>query len=375
MTLTERLARLAKVRGDSTPVVSVYLNTRWKDEHQREHTRTFLKTELKRARQGHPGEGLADALDWVQSQGEALLTGAPEPDTFGVALFACPAVGLREVIPVHVPFEEAFVVAATPFLRPLAAALGEAPPALVVFVDGESARLIPMLPDQASEEVRLDSAVPGRHRRGGWAQLAESRYRRHIEDRRDRHFEAVAETLSRLVEEYAVERVVLAGEPGTVAALRKALPAPMVRRVAGTVTAARHEPASLIVTRAATAIAEIGGRETRAAVDEALGDDAGGGKAAAGLEPVLDAIGRGAVHRLYVLREFHEPGRVCAGCDGIQPGGEPTCRRCGRPTMAAELGDAMVDRVLAAGGSVTLVAAHDGLGRAGGVVARLRFPL
>jgi hypothetical protein len=50
MTLRERLVKLAKIAGTETPVVSVYLDTRWADEHQRDSVRIFLKNELARPR-------------------------------------------------------------------------------------------------------------------------------------------------------------------------------------------------------------------------------------------------------------------------------------------------------------------------------------
>ena len=98
-----RLTELAKLPPAERPVVSVYLNTRWTDEHQRERTRLFLKGELHRAREAHPGKGWADALDWIESEGEALIGQARDADAHGVAFFVGPALGLREVIPVRAP--------------------------------------------------------------------------------------------------------------------------------------------------------------------------------------------------------------------------------------------------------------------------------
>ncbi len=43
------------------------------------------------------------------------------------------------------------------------------PEALLVFVDAGSARLIPLGPAGAGQEVRLESEVDGHHRQGGWA--------------------------------------------------------------------------------------------------------------------------------------------------------------------------------------------------------------
>ncbi len=52
MDFNGRLVELSKIAGAPAPVVSVYLNTRWVDEHQRDRVRVFLKNELRKARQG-----------------------------------------------------------------------------------------------------------------------------------------------------------------------------------------------------------------------------------------------------------------------------------------------------------------------------------
>jgi peptide subunit release factor 1 (eRF1) len=375
MTLAEQIVRLSKLRASTGPVVSVYLNTRWTDEHQRERTRLFLKGELHRAREASPEEGWADALDWIETEGEALISQAIHADARGVALFACPALGLREVIPVRAPLKNAVVVADRPFLRPLAAAEGETPPTLVVFIDAESARLIPVLDAGPGEEVRLENDVPGHHRRGGWAQLALGHYQRHIEELRGRHLEAVAEALRPIVEEHGVERIVIAGSSDSAAAFQRTLPAPVAARVVGVVSGRRHEAASDLVARAGELIGRVAAREVGAAVDGLLTEAAKGGQAAASLEGVLEAVRRGAVDRLYLLRDFRERGRACTACAALQPGDAATCRLCRQATASVELGEAMVTRTIAAGGAVTMVDAHAALGAVGGVAARLRFAL
>jgi peptide subunit release factor 1 (eRF1) len=375
MMLAEQIVRLSKLKASTGPVVSVYLNTRWTDEHQRERTRLFLKNELRRVREASSGAGLADALEWIEAEGEALISRASHADAHGVALFACSALGLREVIPVGALLENTVVVADRPFLRPLAAAAGEMPPTIVVFIDAESARLIPVLDGAPGEEVRLESEVPGHHRRGGWAQLALGHYQRHIEERRGRHVEGVADALRRLVEEHGVERIVIAGNSDSTAALRRALSSTVAARMAGIVSGRRHEPASELVARAGELIGRVAVQEVDAVVDGLLTEAAKGGHAAASLEGVLEAVQRGAVDRLYLAREFREHGRVCTGCAALQPGTESTCRQCRQPTSPVELSEAMVARTMAAGGGVTIVDGHAALRAIGGVAAHLRFAL
>jgi len=45
----QRLRELARFESSGSPVVSVYLNTEWVDEHQRERARIFVKNALAEA--------------------------------------------------------------------------------------------------------------------------------------------------------------------------------------------------------------------------------------------------------------------------------------------------------------------------------------
>jgi peptide subunit release factor 1 (eRF1) len=375
MNLREQLERLSRIGGSPTPVVSVYLNTHWADEHQRGRVRVFLKNELRKAREaGAHGPPRAD-LDWIREQGEALISQTIFPDAQGVALFACEALGLREVLAVRVPFDDAFVVSSAPALGPLAVVLAGAPEALVVFVDAESARLIALAPGGNSEEITLTSEPPSHPRREGWPQRAYSHYRRHILDMRRPHFESVAQSLIGLAQGSGARRLVLAGEPRNVAGLMKALPQPLAGSVVGTVSGTAYEPAAALVARAVELLARFEGQRAAEEVNALLTEAAKGGQASAGVETTLEAINRGAVQRLYLARAFAEAGRACGGCGALQRGTAVICRVCGQPTKAVELAEAMADRALAAGGSVERVELDAALAGAGGVTARLRYPL
>ena len=142
MDLRARMAEIAKIGKADTPVVSVYLDTRWSDEHQRDRVRIFLKNEIAKARENRSRRAAPADLDWIQSVGDELVSQATAPDTRGVALFACESAGLRELLRLRVPFDNTFAVEDTPFLAPLSAAVQQTPSTLVAFVDTESARLM-----------------------------------------------------------------------------------------------------------------------------------------------------------------------------------------------------------------------------------------
>ena len=170
-----RLDRLARITAAPTPVVSVYLDTRWSDEHQRDRVRVFLAEALTRARDGADRPAAAD-LQWVQEQAAAASSTPGSRGRTGSRCSRARGSDCAMCGPCASRFQERVVVAPAPFLTPLVAALGQVPPALAVFVDTESARLIPIGPAGVGAEVSLEDKVPSDHRRGEWAQLAQSRY-------------------------------------------------------------------------------------------------------------------------------------------------------------------------------------------------------
>jgi peptide subunit release factor 1 (eRF1) len=361
-------------RAKPAPVISVYLDTRWSDEHQRDRVRVFLKNEIRKAAAMAAGR-LAVELAWLAAEAERLVSQASHPEAAGLAMFVGGSGSWREILPFAVPFPDTFVVADTPRLRPLVQALGEAPRSAVLFVDGESARLTALTAQGAADDVTIETAdVVGHHRRGGWALLLQSRYQRHTQEHRRRHFDAVAHALADLVDHYGVRAIVLAGEPRNLAVFRAHVPPRLADRLVGDVAGSRHEPTAALAGRALELIRHQGAGHAAAAVDAVLIDAAGGGRATSGVEATIDAVNRGTVDRLYLLASYGADGRMCHACHALQRAEDVACRWCGAATHALELGEAMVQRVLAAGGDVASIDGHAALERAGGVAALLRYP-
>jgi hypothetical protein len=367
------LRELARSEAGGAPVVSVYLDTRWSDEHQRERVRVFLKNEVRRAAARAAGK-LDDDLAWIAAESERLVRQAVRPDAAGVAMFAGGPARLRTLLHVAVPFADTFVVADRPCLRPFVAALGEAPRAATLFVDSECARLVALTEQGAADEIELEAANPlGQHRRGGWQLLMQSRYQRHVHEHRKRHFDAVAEALAEVVEQYGLRVVVLAGESRNLAVFRTHLPARLASRIVGDVAGARYEPASVLAERALALIRIHAAGDVATALTAVLVDAEAGGRATASVDATIEAVNRGTVDRLYLLARYQEQGRECGSCRALQRTTVGPCAWCGAPTSALELGEAMVQRVLGAGGDVASVDVHAGLEHAGGVAARLRY--
>lgn len=369
----EGMRELAKLPPAVTPAVSVYLNTHWADEHQRERVRIFLKNQLTEARRAN-GEARAAApdLDWIEEETGALLSLEVAPEARGAALFACEAIGLRKLLTSRVPFENLFAVAESVLLRPLAEMSNVAPPALLVFVDTESARLLTLTPSGPGEEVDVESDVPGHHKQGG---SAAGRLQRHFQEERARHYERVARHVIAAVDVHGVRHVVLAGDERNIALFRGELPERIARYVIGTVSGARHEPIEAIAARASELVPRVDQQREAADVDAALVTAAKGGKAAAGLTATLAAANQDAIYRLYLLKGWAAPGRMCGRCGMLGEEFRWTCPVCGGEARTVELGEAIIKRVVATAGEIEPVQVHEELAKEGGIAADLRHPL
>lgn len=374
MDIRLELVELSGTPASPTPVLSTFLDTQWVDEHQRGRARAVVESELRRAAAADPPP-LREDLRWVEARTTAIIAQAEMVGARGVALFAGSPIGLRRALAVRVPFATAVILGSRPSLRPLVEVLPGVEETLVVSLDREHARLIPIGPEGIRDEIALAGEGQGHHSRGGWAQLAQSRYQRHIEAQRDRHLDAVAAAARGLVHDLAVARIVLMGAAEIVAALRGALDADALSRVVATLPSSGYETGADLAARALAAAEHSRTAETAARIETVLVDAEKRARATAGLPSTLDAVSRGAVHQLYLLRAFRQLGRECGQCGLLKAEAVPKCPLCGGLTIETELGEAAARRVLSAKGDVVDVPEHAGLARHGGLAASLRYAL
>src|SRR6266508_3306260 len=125
MEITEELRTLAKFTSGPIPVISVYLNTQWRDPQQRARVTTFFERHIHQARALEPEtaaarESLARDLERLSHWGQHHLQSTGESTMPGVALFACSAADLWVESPSPIPFEDEFTIAHRPTLRQLA---------------------------------------------------------------------------------------------------------------------------------------------------------------------------------------------------------------------------------------------------------------
>ncbi len=402
MTVTElgaALTELARVRSGSEPIVSLYLDVRWSDEHQRERVRLFAQEAARRALahypQGSPGrEGLERTLGRIREWVSGLTHQAYEAARQGVALFACDSLGLWRELGFARPVPDGFATDAVPHLMRLARLARDAAPAVVAVPAPEGADLFAVrLGDvELEERVRapaprrdVDTFEPGAARPVG-GEGPTSRYERSDKDARhdvalaQRNQRAAAARLAAIVDARPSAEVVLVGPARTVAAFERELPERSRSRVVarvprprgwGSAEGARRDAVLAVAARAHEAARARAGRGSDRLVGEALR----GGIAVVGPEDVALAVNERRVHALVLEEDFDGAGWRCDNCGalGFDAESAEACPFCGGELhVVHDLGEALVARTLEIGGAVDVVPRDRKLHGYGGVGAFLR---
>lgn len=373
--IVNELRELAHLRSDADPVVSLYLNTRWSDEMQRDRVRLFVRQKVKEARGLGIDSGLEESLDRVERYVEGLVRQAYEASANGMAIFACRGLGLWKTIPSQRSFEPQFALAETPHLLQLARTVEDFEPLVVAMVDAKGARIFETAVGEMVAEARIVRSAPKRHSMGGWSQL---RYQNRVDHEIERNLERAAMHVAYLVQDDPAYHVVLVGPHEMVREFEARLPLAARERIIGTRSnpglrgARRPEVQEELI---AGAIDELSAWERETEEDRAhrvVGEALAGGLAVVGPEDVVLAANEERVHVLVIEGDFSSPGWRCRQCEALAARGPIECSYCGGAVDQVELGEALIRRVLRAGGEVDVVEPQARLHHYRGVGAFLR---
>lgn len=375
MEITKELRTLATFTAGPLPVISVYLNTQWRDQHQRARTTTFFERHLHQARALEPEtaaarQSLARDLERLTHWGQRALRSPAEHTMPGVALFACTAADLWVEFPSPLPFEDEFTVADRPMVRQLARLDEDYTNALLVLVDSRTARIYEVVFGGVLAETAFASEVPGRHQQGGWAQ---ARYQRHVQDHIERHYKEVAAYIAGYLAAHPHTRLILSGHDDIVAAFRHWLPSSADTQILETVALDRHADRHRILEVARDVLQRHEREEELAVVDLVVNRAGYGGLAVLGLQATIDAVNTARVHTLVMQRDWHRPGWRCRTCGALAAETHLQCQQCGGEVTTVELGEAMIQAVFQADGGVELIAPDRRLAAYEGVGALLRY--
>lgn len=373
--IVNELRELSAVRSDADPVVTVYLNTRWSDEMQRDRVRLFVRQKVKWAREQGIDSGLGRSLDRIERYVEGLCRQAYDESANGVAIFACDGLGLWKTITARRTFEPYFALADVPHVLQLARAVDDFEPVVVAFVDAKGARVFETAVGELLAEARIVESTPKRHSMGGWSQL---KFQRRVEKEIERNLAEAAEHVAYLVQLEPRNHVVLVGPHEMVRHFEARLPHFVRERIMARMPhqrprgpkkgAIRDDLLEQVIDRLIDHERE---KESDNA-DRVVGEALAGGLAVVGPEDVVLAANEERVHLLVIEEDFDEPGWRCRQCEALSATGPIECRYCGGPVDGVDLGQALIRRVLRASGDVDVVAHQPRLHHYRGVGAFLR---
>jgi peptide chain release factor subunit 1 len=370
-----RLRRLADVRPERGRVLSVFLNldpTEFATPAARSTAITSLLTEA--AHRVDEADGLdhdeREALKQdVQRVRETLsASDIAGNGTRAVAVYACGPADLLEVVRLQRPVDFAVVLDRTPYLEPLVAD-AEQERWCVLLVNRRNARLFVGEGGSLEETDRIEDDVHSQHDQGGWSQ---ARYQRGVEKEKDDHLVHVADVVFGRFKEIGFDRVLVAAADELVGELEQRLHPYVRERIAGRLRLdVENSSVDDVRTAAEAAIEDWRRHCEREALDRLVEGVGRGGRGAAGLAGVLQALNEARVEILLLSEGFRSPGGR-DGDSGMLYAGDhgPDGRELERVDNVVE---PAVEKAIEQSAKVIKVRHHDDLGPLGGIGAVLRY--
>ena len=380
MDIKSEIRKLARIPESPFPFFSLYLNTKWNDEQQRDRIRLFTKNELKKVydqikHQEDRRKIFIEDQTQIERYVEGLVRRVYDEEVDGTAIFSRSGTGTFLTYPSIIPFKNECFVSDLPTLRPLVQRSSQYQNTLAVMVDTDSAKLFEISLEGVLVESSIESYVPGRHDQGGWAQM---RYQRHIKDHMDKHHKEVADQLTELFGSGKWKRVGLIGQDRIIANFKAFLPDRVKQQIADTFPMDFSEERSKILGRVFERLLQIEREEVSREIEALKERTPQGGLATLGLNRTLEALNHGQVHTLYLLTSVSHKGGKCKQCGSLvltHPPDDPSvpCPLCKGELKIVDLGEEMMRSALRQDGEVKWVDENGILKEYDGMASSLRF--
>jgi peptide chain release factor subunit 1 len=301
--MDERLRRLARFEPGDLPVISAYLDVRPEATGQKPGVREgliVLRDRLREIRKTFGPRGAdVDSFEADAVRINAFVDEEMDPATEGLAIFACKARGLWEVVEAPVPFDNEVEVGDAPDLFQLARMDDEFETAVVAVIDTNSARLFVRRHGRLDERPGPDDDPVHYQKRatGGWSQ---KRYQRHIDKHRRDFTGEIGEAIAALCDRERAEHVIIAGDEPAVTPLMDQLPERTKEQVRRIVRIDMRANRNEIAEEIEPILREIEAEEGASNVERAVAEVRRGGLGAAGRDAVVRALERGQVDLLLI---------------------------------------------------------------------------
>jgi peptide chain release factor subunit 1 len=367
------LRKLAEWTPGDVPVTSVYLSVDGKVRPRRQDFELALDGLLRRVRDRAP-ELEDEPQRSVQEDAQAMeryVRGEFERGSNrGLAMFSAHGAGLWESVAVSRPVRDRATVGPHPDLLQLEALLEVYESFCTVLVDSEKARIFLAELGRTEERTELFDDVPGRHDQGGWSQ---TRYRRHIDEHRQKHFKRVADVLFRFYKRRRFDHLILGGPEEVVMEFEHELHDYLAKLVRARVSLPMTASAADVLERSLALEEDLERERESRTVVQLIADHAAGRRAVGGLGDTLAALYEGKVATLILAFDLQAPGYECPRC-GLLAEKKGPCPVDGEPMRGvSDVVESAVAMALRQGARVETVTQDGGLRAMGGIGALLRF--
>lgn len=372
------LASLGRLRPEKHLVTTCYLNTNGKEQTERDY-RTLLKGALRRAQEDLDRGDLPDDVRQAAEKDLERIRAWVEGEfdrkgTRGLAIVACGPEEVWNVFPLNHPVATRIVQDRSPYLRPLSMLLDEHPRICVVLVDREKARILEISLGEVSEVKEVQDEVPDQVRAGGWKGYDEKRISRHIEDHVHRHYRRTADALFEVFRRQGFDWLVVGGHRSALGEFKAHLHSYLQEKLKATFEADLNDSVSEVLERVQRIERDLEASEEAELLQRLRTEALKGGLGVLGVEPVLEALQRGAVHTLVVDNGAQASGSRCSECRRLtlQP---ETCPSCGGESLSPipHLLDEALEDAMLQGAEVEHILHHDEHLEEGPLAALLRF--
>lgn len=368
----EAIRELAAFRGEEAPVTTCYLDVdgrRFVRHQDYEHELDLLLRSAKEKANGT--QSVAEDLRRIE---EYVKGGFDRSTTRGLAFFACSAHDLFEVVPMPVPVRSRVIVNSAPAVGQLEQFVQDYDRFGVLLVDKQRARMfvfdLGALIDYSElfEELPRDYDTRGHSARAGY-----DRDQQHVADLASQHLRHAAQVAFHVYQERGFEHFAVAA-PDPIAPEIEALLHPYLRdRYCGRLAIGANASGDEIRTATMNLEAEVDRRHEAERVAKLRDTIGSGGRAVAGLEPVLRALGERRVETLMVSGDFSTSGWRCTSCQALATVGR-TCPVCASAMEPLEdVVEEAVEDALVQGIKVDLCTGNADLDVLGRIGAMLRY--
>jgi peptide subunit release factor 1 (eRF1) len=365
----DTIRELAAFDGGGVPVTSCYLDVdgRRLPRHQDvEHELDGLLRPARTRANGTPS--VHHDLRRIESY---VRSGIDRSRTRGLAIFACSAHDLWQVLPLPVPVRSRVVINAVPAVGQLESVVQEYEPFGVLLADKQRARMFVFELGELIDRSELFDELPRDYDQRG--EKERGHHAGHVEALTSQHVRRAADVAFQAHQQHAFECLCLGGPDEIVSSLESVLHPYLRDRLCGRI--AVHPGASVDeIRRAALEVETRQERAKEAALVGRLRDAVGAGhKGVAGLDRVLSALAERRVEHLLVSDGYTAPGWRCRPCATLATLGR-RCKLCG--AEMEEIDDVVeeaVDEAMAQSCRVEVCVGNADLDVLGQVGALLRY--